>query len=285
MNIPQAMTWRREQPNGAAWLDSLPDLAAEVASEWSLNLGAPLDGSNMGLVLAAERADGSPAVLKLNFPPEDESAQEADALAFWEGQGAIRLLDQDTERGALLLEWCEPGTRLVEVRQHDERDAIAAQVLRRLWRPPPATHPFRSVRIEAARWAEQIRDDWETLGRPFDRSLVHAAAAACHELGPHEAEAVVLHGDFHGANVLRAQREPWLAIDPAPLVGAREYDAASVLRDPPLEQARARAERLADELELDREHVRRWGLVVALRWGISARKLEREMIELTRALS
>ena len=31
--------------------------------------------------------------------------------------------------------------------------------------------------------------------------------------------------DLHAGNVLAAQREPWLAIDPKPYVGDRTYDA------------------------------------------------------------
>ena len=42
---------------------------------------------------------------------------------------------------------------------------------------------------------------------------------------------MVVHQDFHGGNVLRAQREQWLVIDPKPLVGERAFDAASLLRD------------------------------------------------------
>ncbi len=35
---------------------------------------------------------------------------------------------------------------------------------------------------------------------------------------------VLLVTDLHAGNVLRAQREPWLAIDPKPFVGDRSYD-------------------------------------------------------------
>jgi hypothetical protein len=41
---------------------------------------------------------------------------------------------------------------------------------------------------------------------------------------------VLLHQDFHGANVLLSDRG-WLAIDAKPLVGEREFDVASLVRD------------------------------------------------------
>ena len=43
------------------------------------------------------RRDGVAAVLKVNFP-EPESELEADALAHWDGRGAVCLLDRDDDR-------------------------------------------------------------------------------------------------------------------------------------------------------------------------------------------
>jgi len=89
----------------------------------------------------------------------------------------------------------------------------------------------------------------------------------------------MLHQDLHGGNVLRAAREPWLAIDPKPLVGDRELDVASLLRDrrpqlaaepAPAARLRRRLDTLTAELGLDRERARRWGVVDALAWGIEA---------------
>jgi streptomycin 6-kinase len=86
----------------------------------------------------------------------------------------------------------------------------------------------------------------------------------------------VLHQDFHGGNVLRAEREPWLAIDPKPLVGEREFDTASLLRDrraelvddpKPQDRIRRRLDQLSADLELDRERMRGWGVAHALAWA------------------
>jgi streptomycin 6-kinase len=102
----------------------------------------------------------------------------------------------------------------------------------------------------------------------------------------------VLHQDFHGGNVLRAEREPWLVIDPKPLVGEREFDAGSLTRDrrwllgQPGDAARLRRrlDVLSAELDLDRERVRRWGIAHALAWGVSDDKVEADMIESARIL-
>ena len=275
IELPKSLAWWAGRPGGAAWLARLPSLAEECAERWSLRLGTPFAGGNVSLVLPAERADGSSAVLKLNFP-EAETAHEADALAFWNGIGAVRLLEHDRERDALLLERCVPGTQLWEV-DDELATPIAAGVLRRLWRPAPAHHPFRPLALEAARWADELPDEWEALGRPFERALVDRAVAFAREEGGEQGEQVVLHQDFHGANVLRAGDE-WVAIDPKPLVGEREFDAASLLRDrrwllaePDFAgRVRRRLDVLESELALDQARLRGWGVVHALAWGLSA---------------
>lgn len=231
-------------------------------------------------------------VLKLNFP-EPESEHEATALDHWDGYGAVRLLAHDPERRALLIERCEPGTRLWELGDEDEANRIAAKVLRRLWRPPSSGHPFRLLADEAAQWAEKLSSDWRRLGCPFERDLIDEAIAACCELGPGVGEAVVLHQDLHGGNVLRSADRGWLAIDPKPLVGQREFDAAPLLRDRRWElrepsarrRVRRRLDLLVQELGLERERMRRWGIAHALAWGVGSQKLEEDMVACARWLA
>ncbi len=66
------------------------------------------------------------------------------------------------------------------------------------------------------------------------------------------------------ANVLAAEREPWLAIDPKPLVGERELGLAPIVRSGGLGQSRKqvklRLDRLTADLGLDRERARLWCL-------------------------
>jgi len=293
VKIPPGLDWWRAYPGGAGWLERLPRLAAECAELWSLRLSDPFEGSHVSLVAPAELADGTPAVLKINFP-EPESEREADALEHWQGEGAVRLLAHDPPRRALVVERCQPGTPLWALEEGDEAMRIAARILERIWRPPPPEHEFRPLAVEAARWELELRSAWEQLGRPFEADVLEHAVSACRELGPDQGPPVVLHQDFHGGNVLRAQREPWLAIDPKPLVGEREFDAASLLRDrrdllvvPGAARiVRRRLDLLASELGLDRERMRRWGIAHALAWGVSgtAQKVEEDMLACARLL-
>ena len=271
------------------WRQRAPALARECAERWSLTLGEPYEHGHASLTLPAALPDGPPAVLKVGYP-HLEAEHEAEALAHYDGRGAVRLLAHDAERSALLLERCEPGTPLWEVADDEEATLIAAAVVRRLWeRPPEETHPFRVLAAEAPAWAEQLRRDWESLGRPFERRLVEAMERLVTELAASQSDPVLCHQDFQGSNVLRAQREPWLSIDPKPIVGEPAFDVASLLRDRRWDirasVIRRRLDVLAAELGLDHERMRGWGIVHALYWGVGPGKVEEDMLECARILS
>jgi streptomycin 6-kinase len=179
------------------------------------------------------------------------------------------------ECGAMLLERLRPGTSLFDHPDLGEAVSIGCGVLRRLWRPLPAGHPFPLVRELARRWVRELPDDWERLGRPFERTLVDQAVAWC--AGFAEAEELVLvNRDFHLGNVLAAEREPWLAIDPKPLAGERAFDTGHLVRST-LHQRPDQAAvdrligQLAAELDVDADRVRAWALVRSVDdalWGL-----------------
>ena len=60
--------------------------AEAIAAEWGLELGAPFAMSNYSYVAPA----GDDAVLKVAWDGDDESLHEAEALALWNGHGAVR---------------------------------------------------------------------------------------------------------------------------------------------------------------------------------------------------
>jgi streptomycin 6-kinase len=289
IEVPERLGWWRERAGGAAWLESLPRLAEDCAERWSIRLGEPFGQGHVSLAVPATLSDGGQAVLKLNFP-ENESAGEADALAHWRGEGAVRLLELDRDRNALLVERADPGTSLWEVGDDEEATLIAASVLRRLWcRPPPDGHPFRVLAAEAGRWMAELRSAWEALGRPFEQRLVDAATASAGQLAGSQSNVVVCHQDLQGSNILRAKREPWLAIDPKPIVGEPAFDVASLLRDRRWSidpgTIQRRVDLLASELGLDRARMQGWGLVHALHWGVGPNKIEPDLIECARLLA
>ena len=89
-------------------------------------------------------------------------------------------------------------------------------------KPAPRPVPVK-LQQTAAHWSETLPRLWEHAERPVERALLDAALAVIGELASGQGEQVLLHQDLHTGNVLRAQREPWLVIDPKPLHGEREF--------------------------------------------------------------
>lgn len=223
MRVPSRLLRLARQEGGASWIDALPALAKECAEAWGLRaLGQPFADSSVSLVLPAELPEGRPVVLKLQFPHR-ESEHEAEALEQWGGDGAVKLVAHDSGRNALLIERCLPGAHL-STRAPDEAISVLADLLPRLWKP--AGKPFTTLREEATLWRQGLVRRWQAAGRPFERRLLDAASEALRDLTDTQGEQVLIHQDLHGDNVLAAEREPWLAIDPKPLVGEREFAVA-----------------------------------------------------------
>lgn len=220
---------------------------------------------------------GERVVLKVQWPHE-ECEFEADALKVWDGEGAIRLLAHDRERNALLLEHCSPGTHLADC-DNTLILPVLINLLPRLWKP--AGRPFRTLAQEAESWRSSLIADWEAANRPFERKLVDAAADYLAYLPASQGEQVLVHQDLHGQNVLAAEREPWLAIDPKPLVGEREFATAPIIRSFELghsqSQVMHRLDRLSDELGLDRERCRGWAVAQAVAWSFDGEFAEQHI--------
>jgi streptomycin 6-kinase len=235
----------------------------ECAERWSLELEKPFEYAFASLAIPA-----GDVVLKVQFP-DRESEHEAEALRVWDGGGAVRLLEHDPERHALLLERTRPGTSLAEVSQGEALEVVA-NLLPRLWKPAGA--PFRPVADEAAWWVSYLPERWEEAGRPFERSLLDAAIEALVELSATQGELVLVHQDLHADNILRAEREPWLVIDPKPLLAEREFSLTAIVRGQELGHSRRdvlhRLDRLTSELGLDRDRARLWALGQTIAWGV-----------------
>lgn len=229
--------------------------------------------------MRADRADGTPAVLKVNLV-EPENEHEAEALTFWPDDASVRVLEHDTNLGALLLERCEPGTTLWELPE-DDALALAARVLARLAEAGDPGLPFRRLADEAPRWIETLAT------RPFEPVLLDEALGALRELPATQRDPVLVSEDFHGGNVLRSHRG-CLAIDPKPIVAEPEFGVVSLVRDRrPVDSQTVtrRLDFLSAELGLDRERMRRWSLAHALWWGFEGDRVLQEHVEAARLLT
>ncbi|WBB92541.1 aminoglycoside phosphotransferase family protein [Verrucosispora sp. WMMC514] len=284
LRVPDGLTWLHGMPGGSEWLAGLPGRLATCARRWSLRLGPPFGYACASLAVPAELPDGTRAVLKVQFP-DAESAHEATALRRWDGAGAVRLLAHDAGLRALLLERCDPGTPLHAVPLDEALDAVVA-LLPRLW--VPAGQPFLSLAEAATGWAARLPVKWERAGRPFERRLVDAALDLLGGLTGSQGAQVLVNQDLHAGNVLRAEREPWLVIDPKPLVGEREFSVVAMVRGTELGHSRVavrrRLDRLSAELGLDRDRVRGWTIGQTMAWSIDGDRVFTDHADVVRWL-
>jgi streptomycin 6-kinase len=198
-------------------LEPLEQIAHKVAAEWGVELGPRFTLARYSYVAPA----GDDAVLKVTPPEDDESDEEADALALWDGDGAVRLLRRDRRRRALLVERARPGHDLADLPDEDAT-AIAVEVGLRLWRP--AAEPFRWIGDHVPRWMDAV----ERSGEPGSELIpVARELYAALDVG----RATLVHGDFHHHNLLAAG-DRYLAIDPKPMLGEPEFDVPSFLWNP-----------------------------------------------------
>ena len=238
------------------------DLSGRIAAsreEWGLlDVGEQYAPGAGGFVAPAVLADGTRAVLKLGIPHR-EAEQEADALERWDGNGAVRLLARNDERWALVLERAEPGAFLSE--SPDALDVLI-DLLPRLW---VSADGFHTLEDEAGHWVDEI-------GRGArDPRLRDAALHYIQELAHTQEEQVLVNQDLHGDNVLAAQREPWLLIDPKPLAGEREFGLAPIIRSDELGHSKRdvlyRLDRLTGDLGLDRDRAIGWTVAQTVAWS------------------
>lgn len=274
-------------PEWAAWVERLPALATGLLEEWGLRQDGWAMHGYCSLVLPVRRASGTPAILKVAFPVE-ESEHEALALQHWQGRGAVRLLRADPHRWAMLLE-----------RLHHESLAgvgalEACEVVGGLYGRlhVPAPPQLRTLASYVDRWAAALA----TLprGAPVPRRLVEQALALAGDLvSDEESTGTMIHGDLHYTNVLAADREPWLAIDPDPMSGDPHFEPAPMLwnRVDELEGdlrggVRSRFHTLVDVAGLDEDRARDWvvvRMVLNAHWAIEdAQRGNRDLTDLER---
>lgn len=307
--LPPLLRWMADDPRTLPWLRSVPRLLEECAARWGLVVGEVFPGASVSWTCRVTRS-GEPAVLKLQWPHE-ECEHEADALRAWGGRGAVRLLDADPDRHALLLEECRPGHHL-SARPHAEALAVLAELLPRLW--IPADRPFTRLEDEAAGWRREMPRAFERAGRPFEPELLDRALAALDRVAPTQGERVLLHQDLHADNVLARGGvggvggdggeggeggdgdggdgnglRDWVAIDPKPLVGERAFGLAPIIRSAELGHSRElvveRLRTLSAALDLDVARVRDWALAQTLAWGFKGSGAIRDHVEAARWLA
>jgi streptomycin 6-kinase len=263
---------------GEAFVRRLPALLAEYAHRWDLELLPPF-ALSYHYVVPALRGGREPVVVKAGVPGSEDLGAGTAALRLFDGQGMVRLLEDASDEGIVLLERVLPGRELVDFvlpgpGEDEVATRIAAGVFGRIWRPIPAqdAHHFPTVADMGDAFGE-LRAAYQGSSGPFPMALFDRAERLYRELAASQGEIVLLHGDLHHWNILSAEREPWLAIDPKGVAGEREFEAGALLKNPcdrvaswpdlPRLQAR-RLDILAEMLNLNRQRMAAWAFAFAV---------------------
>ena len=278
VDIPAALdAQRRLGPAWESWLDRLPRRCDDLLAEWQLRRDGDALHGFTALVLPVRRDDGSAAMLKVAFDGAPETEQEHLALTHWAGDGAVRLYRADPARRAILLE--KLHHRDLSGEWDLQACEIVANLYARLHRPAPAR--LRPLTGYLAEWLDALTRD--TAEVPIPRRLLDFAVARGREFVADPASnGRIVHGDLHYENVLAADREPWLAIDPSPVSGDPHHEVAPLLWNRWDEMAgylresiRRRFDTVVRTAGLDDERARDWvivRMVLNAHWAVADAK-------------
>lgn len=232
-------------------------------AQWDLILdGAPMHG-RAALVLPVLRRDGAAAVLKVTWP-HAEARDEHLALQRWSGNGAVRLLAANPGRWTMLLERLDSARDLYDV-PIDEACAVIGNLLGQL--DCPALPQLSRLSADSAGLAKRFDSAPSALPRRF----VEQASALLADLVTDDAiDSRMVHTDLHYWNVLAAERQPWLAIDPKPLAADPAFAVTPALWNR-WEEAlasgdlrahlRRRLSIICEQAGLDEERAKAWSII------------------------
>jgi streptomycin 6-kinase len=260
--LPRDLVAAAEQDGRTGWLATLPATVARLARAWSLTVEPPFQpGGQTAWVAPARDRAGRDLVLKVAWV-HPEALHEADGLRAWNGHGTVRLhaVEEMGDTIGLLLERCRPGTPLAELPER-RQDVVVAGLLRRLWSAPVEGFGLRPLQALCDQWADEFQARVAAAPGLIDPGLAREGIALFRALPASADRRVPLATDLHAGNVLAAERQPWLVIDPKPYVGDPTYDPLQHLLNC---EERLHADpsglagRMADLLGLDPVRLRRW---------------------------
>ncbi len=272
LDIPDGVRQTVMADGNESWLHELPAMIESLAHDWSLRIGKSLAGGHAALVVEVTTADGCAAVLKVGVPGRDVG-REAVALRLANGSGCARLLGEDMRRQALLLERLGAPMEAV-VADPVSRHTLLCELAVGLWRPLGPDVDLPTGATVAEQYADLLPRLWTQSGEPCSSATV-SDALECMERrrrAHDDRSAVLVHGDIHSMNALRARDGSYKLIDPAGLRAEPACDLGTIVRcDPDLgDDLRARTERLAALTGVDATAIWEWGTIHRVVSGVYA---------------
>ena len=213
-------------PGRHEWLRVLPDIVVDLAERWSLRLGQPYQPA--GDAPGSRRCGTSPGVTSYSRSPGGTTRPPTKPMASGPGPATARCACTTATRSTRPARCCwnaatpgPPSRRPARTRAGRGRRRPPAAVVDRAHRRLPVPAAAGDVR----RLGRRVRREAHRVGRALDPGLARAGIELFRGLPATAERQVLLCTDLHAGNVLAAQREPWLVIDPKPYVGDPTYDA------------------------------------------------------------
>lgn len=176
-----------------------------------------------GARLLPVRRRGEAAMLKIATEAEEKFGGVL--MAWWDGQGAARVLAMDGD--AIVLERAE-GSRSLSAFARDGRDDEATRIICDAIAAlhAPRAKPLPDL-VPLPVWFRELEPAAASHG-----GLLARSAESARFLLAEPQDVGVLHGDVHHDNVLDFGARGWLAIDPKRLHGERGFDYANLFCNP-----------------------------------------------------
>jgi streptomycin 6-kinase len=207
---------------GEKWISDLPFIIEALSHKWKLSNIVPVDNMTFNYVTKATKDDNQQVMLKISCD-EKTIANETNALIYFNGNGSIKLIDNNEKYHALLLQQATPGITLKSI--YPEKieyvmDCYIATMKKLHNQHLPDKHNHHHI----SEWLKAI--DQLIPNKPCPSHLLEKAIELKNSLLASMTTQVFLHGDLHHDNILK-NGEEWLAIDPKGIIGEPEFEIAA----------------------------------------------------------
>lgn len=213
--------------SGEKWFNDLPQIIESLSEKWQMKVEKPFENLSYNYVAPCICADGNEAVLKIALPLNNpEFFNEAKYLQIQDGDGAVKVLNFDKELRAMLLEKLNPGKHLKEIFAGNEQSAVevTADLIKKNRRKASADSEFILLEVWFENFFKRARNT------EFPREYLKHTEEIFYEFN-NSSQKFLLHGDLHHENILSAEREPFLVIDPKGIVGELGFETGAFLNN------------------------------------------------------
>ncbi len=257
---------------GKKWLLQLDQIIKNLQKKWFLKDIKPVKNLTYNYVVKATNEENIQVIVKICCDKKVFN-EELKTLQFFDGKGAVKLHDYNSEYNALLLQQAIPGITLESL--YPEKlefvmDKFLSVINVLYKRTIPSKDNYNSVQC----WLEYI-DNHKSNIIPFQ--LVKKAIELKDHLLKTSTNEKLLHGDLHLDNILQNQNE-WLVIDPKGIIGETEFEIAAFnfIGQNELDKASSllineRIEKISEKARISSKRIKDWTfvrLILSAIWSI-----------------